>query len=331
MSTTPTLADLPPARDGLLFIGLNPSPVSVEAGHYHQGKLGQTFWRRLMLAADPPAGTAIETADEALVAAGHGITDLLKAPTARDEATDAVLRAGVGPLWQKIALWRPAAVVFIYKRAAEIAAGRDLPEPWGHLQTSPSPAGRASCCPGPTPRPSRSTRASTSSATSPRRCPSTAPDRAATRRPVRRQTRRVVALPAYGGRVMVGRGLSRATRSSRCRAVGAGRDRSTPPCQVTPPHTNRRSPAHVDRRLIRRRPRVARQRDPRSGRHVEDPALRRDDPLPAADREPRIRAGPTGGSGSSRQAPAAGSSFPPWGTSRPQPSTSPPSDVPSWR
>ena len=25
-----TLADLPPRRDGLLFIGLNPSPVSVE-------------------------------------------------------------------------------------------------------------------------------------------------------------------------------------------------------------------------------------------------------------------------------------------------------------
>src|SRR6185295_7845734 len=85
-----TLADLPPLRDGLLFIGLNPSPVSVEAGHYHQGRLGRTFWRRLML-------------------------------------------AGVGPLWQKIAIWRPAAVVFIYKRAATITAGRDLRETWGAL------------------------------------------------------------------------------------------------------------------------------------------------------------------------------------------------------
>ena len=36
------------------------------------------------------------------------------------------LTAGVGPLWQKIAVWRPAAVVFIYKRAATIAAGRAL-------------------------------------------------------------------------------------------------------------------------------------------------------------------------------------------------------------
>jgi TDG/mug DNA glycosylase family protein len=130
---TDTLADLPPLRDRLLFVGLNPSPVSVEAGHYHQGRLGRTFWRRLMLAGVLPAATPIETADDALVAAGHGITDLLKLPTPRDEATDADLTAGVGPLWQKIALWRPAAVVFIYKRAASVSAGRQLNESWGQL------------------------------------------------------------------------------------------------------------------------------------------------------------------------------------------------------
>ena len=51
-----TLADLPPRRDRLLFVGLNPSPVSVTAGHYHQGRLGQTFWRRLMTARVIPSG-----------------------------------------------------------------------------------------------------------------------------------------------------------------------------------------------------------------------------------------------------------------------------------
>jgi TDG/mug DNA glycosylase family protein len=128
-----TLADLPPLRDRLLFVGLNPSPVSVDAGHYHQGTLGRTFWRRLIRATILPADTALEAADDALVAAGHGITDLLKSPTARDEASDTVLTAGVGPLWQKIAIWRPAAIVFVYKRAAQIAAGRRLDETWGQL------------------------------------------------------------------------------------------------------------------------------------------------------------------------------------------------------
>jgi TDG/mug DNA glycosylase family protein len=130
---TETLADLPPLRDRLLFVGLNPSPVSVEAGHYHQGRLGRTFWRRLMLAGILPPATPVESADDALVAEGHGITDLSKAVSARDEATDRELTAGVGPLWQKIAIWRPAAIVFIYKRGASIAAGRELAEPWGHL------------------------------------------------------------------------------------------------------------------------------------------------------------------------------------------------------
>jgi TDG/mug DNA glycosylase family protein len=128
-----TLADLPPERGGLLFVGLNPSLVSVAAGHYHQGQLGRRFWTRLGRAGVVPADVAPEAADDALVAAGHGITDLRKLPTPRDDATDAELTAGVGPLWQKIALWRPGAVVFIYKRVATIAAGRDLQTSWGQL------------------------------------------------------------------------------------------------------------------------------------------------------------------------------------------------------
>jgi TDG/mug DNA glycosylase family protein len=128
-----TLADLPPLRDHLLLVGLSPSPESVEAGHYQQGTLGRTFWRRLMLATLLPAGTAVEDADDALVAVGHGITDLSKAPPSGDDPSDAELRSGVGPLWQKVAIWRPAAVVFIDKRAAEACAGRRLPESWGQL------------------------------------------------------------------------------------------------------------------------------------------------------------------------------------------------------
>jgi len=128
-----TLADLPPLRDHLLFVGLSPVPESVDAGHYQQGTLGRTFWRRLMLATLLPAGTAVDHADDALAAVGHGITDLLKVPARSDDPSDAELRSGVGPLWQKVAIWRPAAVVFIDKRAAVACAGRPLAESWGQL------------------------------------------------------------------------------------------------------------------------------------------------------------------------------------------------------
>ena len=68
-------------------------------------------------------------------AGGHGITDLVKLPAVTDgEASDASLRAGVGPLWQKIALWRPAAVVFIEHRAASACAGRPVPETFGPIE-----------------------------------------------------------------------------------------------------------------------------------------------------------------------------------------------------
>jgi TDG/mug DNA glycosylase family protein len=128
-----TLADLPPLRDHLLFVGMHPSPESVAAGHYHRDRVGQTFWRRLMLATVLPPATALETADDTLVATGHGITDLLKRPPDRRTPGDAELRAGVGPLWQKVALWRPAAVVFLFGRVASACAGREVTQGWGHL------------------------------------------------------------------------------------------------------------------------------------------------------------------------------------------------------
>jgi TDG/mug DNA glycosylase family protein len=144
-----TLADLPPEPGHLLFVGLNPSPVSVAAGHYHRGRLGQAFWRRLVVARILPDGTDLAAADDGLVAAGHGITDLLKLPTPRDAASETELRAGVGPLFRKVAIWRPAAVVFVYKRAAEACAGRHLPEPWGRIDGMALAARPCFLMPGP--------------------------------------------------------------------------------------------------------------------------------------------------------------------------------------
>ena len=129
-----TLADIAPQPGRLLFVGLDPSPVSVAAGHYHQGRRGRRMWGRLIEAGILPPGTDLATADDVLAAQGHGITDLYKRPSPRDTAPAVELSGGVGPLWQKVALWRPGAIVFVYKRAAEAAAGRPLAEPWGRLE-----------------------------------------------------------------------------------------------------------------------------------------------------------------------------------------------------
>jgi G:T/U-mismatch repair DNA glycosylase len=127
-----TLADLPPLRDRLLFVGLSPSDESVAAGHYHQDPAGLRFWAQLLAARILPAGTQLDSADDALVARGHGITDLLKQPSP-ERRSERELTAGVGPLWQKVAIWRPAAVVFIDTRAAAASAGRPLDAGWGRL------------------------------------------------------------------------------------------------------------------------------------------------------------------------------------------------------
>jgi hypothetical protein len=36
-----TLTDVPPAEGGIVLVGINPAPSSVEAGHYYQGQVGQ--------------------------------------------------------------------------------------------------------------------------------------------------------------------------------------------------------------------------------------------------------------------------------------------------
>src|SRR5205814_7983463 len=83
-----------------------------------------------VLADDAP----IDSADDVLIEDGHGLTDLTKRPADHDDVSAAELKAGVGVLWQKVALWRPGAVVFVHKRAADIAAGRPLSERWGQLE-----------------------------------------------------------------------------------------------------------------------------------------------------------------------------------------------------
>lgn len=80
-----TLADLWPARPRAVIVGVNPAPLSVEAGHYYQGQDGRRAMARLRTTGLlPPEGGGF--VDDEAVAAGVGFTDIAQRPTRR--ATD---------------------------------------------------------------------------------------------------------------------------------------------------------------------------------------------------------------------------------------------------
>lgn len=128
-SASNTLPDIPPQPGGVLVVGINPAPISVAAGHYYQGPLGRRLWRRLErvgLLADPLPGAE----DEAFAAAGHGLTDLVKRPTASSsELTDSELHGGVEALRAKVREWQPGLILFAFKEPARRLLGNVSPGP----------------------------------------------------------------------------------------------------------------------------------------------------------------------------------------------------------
>lgn len=123
--TTLTLSEL--LRPGLraIFIGINPSPVSVEAGHYFQGRLGKRFWQRLrqyQIIPDLPH----EAEDDHAFGQGFGFADISRRPTARaDQLPRADKARGAQELAGRLAMLpdRPL-IVFVYRHAHDLAAGR---------------------------------------------------------------------------------------------------------------------------------------------------------------------------------------------------------------
>src|SRR5688572_15613671 len=98
-----TLPDRPCRPCHVLLVGINPSPVSVAAGHYYQGRHGRRLWGRLTrIGLLVGATSGLE--DDAFVAFGHGLTDVVKRPTAAaSELSPRELREGVPALLTKIA------------------------------------------------------------------------------------------------------------------------------------------------------------------------------------------------------------------------------------
>ena len=118
-----TLEDL--LRPGLMAtcVGINPSPVSVEAGHYYQGRAGQRFFARLRQAGVLPASES-GYEDDAALAADIGFTDIVKRPTASAEAVRRdEFEYGRALLQEKLEMCRPGLVIFTFKKAAQVLFG----------------------------------------------------------------------------------------------------------------------------------------------------------------------------------------------------------------
>lgn len=126
-------------RDGLFFIsvGLNPSPVSVEAGYYFADPRNR-FWKALI--ESRLVGVQLQPG----VAAMHklftkyniGFTDLVKKPgRIGHELRVADYREGAPVLKEKILRYQPGIAWFhgkgTYKNYLKYAEGMDMEIPWG--------------------------------------------------------------------------------------------------------------------------------------------------------------------------------------------------------
>lgn len=113
-------------RPGLraVFVGLNPAPISVQRGHYYQGRLGKRFWSRLREHhAELNLVDGLE--DRSAFEYGYGFADLVRRPTrSARELTSEEKRAAVSDLIDRLKEHggRPC-VVFHFKEAWNLAAG----------------------------------------------------------------------------------------------------------------------------------------------------------------------------------------------------------------
>jgi TDG/mug DNA glycosylase family protein len=114
-----TLADL--LKPGLraVCVGINPAPVSVRAGHYYQGRLGQTFFARLRRARLLPIDVH-GWEDDVAFANGIGFTDIVKRPTPSEaDVRSDEYEYGRPLLARKLQGVRPGLVIFSFKKVAE--------------------------------------------------------------------------------------------------------------------------------------------------------------------------------------------------------------------
>lgn len=125
-----TLANLTPVSPRAIIVGLNPSPVSVQAGHYWSGRLGQLLFTRLRdFGVLTPRQAEFD--DDDAYSQGIGFTDLVKRPTARgDGVTSEELRYGSALLPTRLERTQTPVVIFVFKAAAVPVLGHFSGNGW---------------------------------------------------------------------------------------------------------------------------------------------------------------------------------------------------------
>ena len=116
-----TISDILPSKPGLeiLFIAKTPSPTSVEAGHYFQGRQGRMFWNKLSRynILNVPYG---EYEDDYLLENFYGITDIVKVPRSYgNEPSDGEYKEGLKRILDLIKLHKPKVICFVYKKVLD--------------------------------------------------------------------------------------------------------------------------------------------------------------------------------------------------------------------
>jgi double-stranded uracil-DNA glycosylase len=118
-----TLADLLRADLQAVVVGINPSPVSVAAGRYYQGQVGQGFLARLDTSGVLDLSDKDFEDDQAFVQ-GIGFTDAVKRPTPRAGGLRAgELNHGRELLEARLAAIDTRRVIFTFKKAATTLLG----------------------------------------------------------------------------------------------------------------------------------------------------------------------------------------------------------------
>jgi TDG/mug DNA glycosylase family protein len=144
-------------REGLFFmsIGLNPSPISVEAGFYYANPRNR-FWKALngSRLAEVKLEPGVAAMDILFSKYNIGFTDLVKKPTRMGKDLRVVdYREGAPVLKEKILQYQPGIAWFqgmgTYKNYLKYAEDMELEIPWGvqkhmigrsHVYVTPNPS-----------------------------------------------------------------------------------------------------------------------------------------------------------------------------------------------